>query len=522
MPENINSYEYNFLFSRYRIEGNKYTCTFDDSYYKKFSLIYTPLLGKLTDDRCRLLLNEDTVIRALRSFITRYKEHFTKGLPIEPAEAEEYVALHVILKLLGVEELFHMLLDPYVNEIYIDGAFKAIYLDHAVLGRLKSEIILSKEQIKNFLLYVKLRSNLVLDFSVNPVRFDISFFKQRLRISVMPQKVEDDLAVNIRKLIAVPPYISFIHDAVSRYYIALLSTLLIMRPNIVIFGETGSGKTTLASLLIHVAPRYWRIALIEDISEIQPQILQNKHAIRVKALSLEEKASGVDGLRKDIAILEMLHRTPDLCFISEVHDKDDTKAMFHAMASGLRTIATTHARSIESLLERWFSIYRFPQSWFQLIDLIVHLRRVLREDRITRLIDAIYIPYNNSGLGNVAESVLEKMQSIVDFSPLRIKNLHIIRIRFTQVKDAIECHADFVRFIANILRTKSHDLELSIDMNLDKILPQTFKEVATKLNNFAEFLRPIAMGSSDFLMQETIQVIQQWIEEITRILEVCN
>ncbi|MCR8487568.1 MAG: CpaF/VirB11 family protein, partial [Crenarchaeota archaeon] len=310
--------------------------------------------------------------------------------------------------------------------------------------------------------------------------------------------------------------------AVSRYYIALLSTLLIMRPNIVIFGETGSGKTTLASLLIHVAPRYWRIALIEDISEIQPQILQNKHAIRVKALSLEEKASGVDGLRKDIAILEMLHRTPDLCFISEVHDKDDTKAMFHAMASGLRTIATTHARSIESLLERWFSIYRFPQSWFQLIDLIVHLRRVLREDRITRLIDAIYIPYNNSGLGNVAESVLEKMQSIVDFSPLRIKNLHIIRVRFAQVKDAIECHADFVRFITNILRTKSHDLELSIDMNLDKILPQTFKEVATKLNNFAEFLRPIAMGSSDFLMQETIQVIQQWIEEITRILEVCN
>lgn len=518
--ENKYSYQYIILFSRYEIEGDSYICSFVENYYEKFNLIYTYILNEILNDKSKFVLNEDVVIEILKSLRNRSRSHHVKKLLHEFAGAEEYIAYHAILKLLGVEELLHVFLDPYVNEIYIDKSSKPIYLDHAVFGRLRSNIMLSKEQIKNLLLYAKLRSSAILDFLTSPARFDMDSFGQKLRISVMPQKVENDLAINIRKLLTVPPYLSFIYDATSRCYIALMLSILTVRPNIVIFGETGSGKTTLASLLIHAAPRHWRIALIEDTLEIHSYMLQSKHVMRIKTLSLEEKVSRIEGLRKSIAILEMLHRTPDICFISEVHDREDAKAMFHAMASGLRVIATTHARSIEGLLERWFSIYKFPRSWLQLIDLIVHLKRVFSGNKIVRVIDAIYMPCSYSNMDLMLRFTSAHSKNTVEYSPFKTGNLRIIRIKLDFEENAIGRFVDLARVIFNIFKAKFQDVEPPVDS--DERISHVFMKIITQLNELAESIRSVSILPGDDvepLPQKATQSTQRWIEEINKILE---
>ncbi len=516
----MNIFRYNFIFSEYEIEGMRYKCSFSKDYYSKFKLFYAVLLDRITANDFDLFINEEAVHRILKVLDDKFKSLFLRSVSANIdgyTNIKRYVVSHIILKLLGIEDFLHILIDPYVNEIFVDGVSKPIYLDHAIFGRLVSQIRLSNEQMKRFLLYTKLRANVLLDFLVSPIRVDVNLYGQKLRISVMPQRTEEGPAINIRKILSVPPYLTFIYDDLARLYLSLMLTLLVLKPNIVIFGETGSGKTTLASLLIHAIPSSWRIALIEDVAEIPPQVVHNKHAMRMKVLSLEEKVAGLRGLRKDIAILEMLHRTPDLCFISEIHDKEDAEAMFHAMASGLRVIATTHARNINSLFERWFSIYNFPYSWLKLIDLIVFVKRVSFRGRIIRIIDSLYVPSMNASLRypdfqsiSATATIAGDIGNITKESTiLTINGMSMLSLRL-QTREKTE---ESINLILSMLKMRLEDISFS-PIRKD-VLAKIFRYISTRLNDMAKVIRSIGTNNPE----EISRNIQLKMVEISKIIE---
>jgi len=501
--------KYRLLFSEYRIKGINYECFFSDSYYNRFKLLYPILLNKVVNSRINALLTEDSVLKVLEFLDSETGGVIRKTFYLWDKEVARYIALHTIFKLIAVEDLLHIILDPYINEIYIDGALKPIYLDHAIFGRLTTPIRLTMSQLKRLLLYIKMRSGELLDFSIGPAKIDINMFEQKLRISIMTQRDTGDLTLNIRKILSAPPYLSLIYNQSARLLLALVIALLVLRPNIVIFGETGSGKTTLASLLIHAMPDKWRIALIEDVAEIPPQTLTNKHAFRVKVLSLEEKLMGKHGLDKNVAILEMLHRTPDVCFVSEIHDKNDAKAMFHAMAAGLRIIATTHARDIDSLFERWFSIYNFPRSWCCLVDIIIHSKRINVGGSIIRNLDSLYVPLCPTDL---KDELAQHLKALNDGSMelIVVSGIPILKI---ESKKSIDC-GRVVKAISKVFQIKFR-MHSEEDFKLPaSLIPNLIKE----LNGIAKSIN-LAGGNNP---KKVAQKLQQAMASISRILEGTN
>ena len=304
------------------------------------------------------------------------------------------LAEYFIFKLFNLEELYPIIADKLINEIYIDRANINIYVDHALFGRLDTRVSLQPKQLEDLILLIKFVGDTVIT-GLNPsAKVNMYFAGQVLRVSVDMHR-DGNSSVVIRKLTAIPPFLSFLIDDDMRKILAIIVTLLVLRPNVIIFGETGSGKTTLASLVLGVVPSFWRLVIIEDVAEIPEDVLADKRACRiiVPPYELRVSASGLTNVNfKEQEILKLLHRSPDYCFVSEIQDLKDTQALFHAYSAGIRGIATTHARSISGLLNRWIGTYRIPVEWLDLVDIIVFMRKRVSSKKMMRFIEALHIP----------------------------------------------------------------------------------------------------------------------------------
>ena len=119
------------------------------------------------------------------------------------------------------------------------------------------------------------------------------------------------------------------------------------RLNIVVSGGTGSGKTTVLSVLSAYIPEDERIVTIEDAAELQ---LRQEHVI-----TLESKPANVEGAGavtiRDL-VRNALRMRPDRIVVGEVRS-GETLDMLQAMNTGHDgSLTTAHANSPRDLMSR--------------------------------------------------------------------------------------------------------------------------------------------------------------------------
>jgi type II secretory ATPase GspE/PulE/Tfp pilus assembly ATPase PilB-like protein len=85
---------------------------------------------------------------------------------------------------------------------------------------------------------------------------------------------------------------------------------------------------------------------------------------------------------KEIEIVKVLHRSPDLVVLSEIQSEEHSRAFYHALASGIRGIQTFHASSLEQAIRRWVNVHGIAKQ--NLLDLGV-LVQMGRPDRLKPL-----------------------------------------------------------------------------------------------------------------------------------------
>jgi len=400
------SYVYSFKPFVYEVHRGVYKYKVDENFKDAINALFPQVVKSLSKYensrilRFSILLKEATEIiegsvvlkRLLNPIVTKFTH-----------DVYELISMFLLFKLFRLEKIFPLMCDGMVNEIYIDGPGKKVYIDHALFGRLETNIEVTTRDIESLIFFIKIYGDSLL-FGINPSqKIDLSIGNQKLRISIDSYRY-GTASVVIRKLSALPPYLSLITHSTMRKILSILLGILIFRPNIIIFGETGSGKTTLASLLLSAIPASWRLVIIEDVSEIPDIMLKGKKAIRISVPSYELRSSLEEyDIRinyKEREILKLLHRSPDYCFITEIQDAKDTKALFHAYSAGIRGIATTHARDFMGLVRRWLQVYGLAPEWMDLVDVFIQMEKTITSSRIYRAIKAVYIPINNGKTGN--------------------------------------------------------------------------------------------------------------------------
>ncbi len=204
----------------------------------------------------------------------------------------------------------------------------------------------------------------------------------RVNIVIPPVSV-DGPCITIRKFTIMDFDIQQVIElgSITRHMAEFLEACVVARLNILITGNTSSGKTTLLNVLTSFIPGYERIITIEDAAELN---LKQKYTVR-----LETKPAGVDGIgavETRELVRNALRMRPDRLVVGEVRS-GEAMDMLQAMNTGHDgSMTTLHANSPRDAISRIETMAMMSGLDLPLlavrnqiasaIDLIVHMDRL--------------------------------------------------------------------------------------------------------------------------------------------------
>jgi type IV secretory pathway ATPase VirB11/archaellum biosynthesis ATPase len=301
------------------------------------------------------------------------------------------------LKKLNLDKLFPLLIDDFIEEIFLDSPKDEIYVNHQSYARCRTGIKLTLKEIDRIKTLLRLYSGERLDYMNPIIKFVMKnkYFYCRFALDVEPIQI-NNFALDIRKLnkniLTVQDLLK--NGTLDPLMASFLYFNILRRKNITVTGETDTGKTTLINALDLLTPKEFRKIYIENITESLNQFEYGKHQLKYKVDSLEE--SIVEKYSKSNQIKTLLHRTPDIIFLGEILTKEETEAMFHCLAAGLRGFQTIHSKNIDSLLNRFIYHFKINRSCLNDLDLIILMKKDFNERKVVGMYEIRKSPDNQN------------------------------------------------------------------------------------------------------------------------------
>jgi len=200
---------------------------------------------------------------------------------------------------------------------------------------------------------------------------------------IIPPVAVDGPCITIRKfmhsMFSVEEYVRL--GSATEQMMEFLKACVVARMNIIISGNTSSGKTTLLNILTGFISNKERIITIEDAAELQ---LQHKYVVR-----LETKPPNVDGdgavATRDL-VRNALRMRPDRIIVGEARS-GEALDMLQSMNTGHDgSMTTLHANSPRDSISRLetmtlmsgldLKMRAIRQQIASAIDLIIHMERL--------------------------------------------------------------------------------------------------------------------------------------------------
>ncbi len=336
-------------------------------------------------------VKEFNQIIPLETLIEIYKDEILKNLNLKykfSKIVKRRITYLATLKKLNLDKLFPLLIDNSIEEIFLDSPNDEIYINHQKFGRCRTSIRFNLKDIERLKTLIRLYSGKRLDFMNPQIKFVIKnkFFNCRFAIDIDPIQI-NGFALDIRKLnknvLTLQDLLKC--DTLDPLMAAFLYFNLLRRINITVTGETDTGKTTLINALDLLVPKEFRKIYVENITESLNQNEFGKHQLKYKADSLEDLIR--QNYSKSNLIKTLLHRTPDIIYLGEILTKEETEALFHCLAAGLKGFQTIHANDIESLIHRFLYHFKINKSCLFDLDLIILMKKEFNKRRIVSLVE---------------------------------------------------------------------------------------------------------------------------------------
>jgi len=289
-------------------------------------------------------------------------------------DQESYLADYLTYNISGFNGIDELLKDNELEEIAIIGINKPVYVYNIKKGWLETNLYFRNEEtviaVINKIARQVGRRITYQNPKINAVLPDGS----RLHASIPPIS---NVEMTIRKFKSNPisPCDIIASGVYSLDAVAFLSLVFQSDYNVLIAGNTASGKTTTLNAMFSFVPLSDRVLIIEETPEINIP-----HPHKIKLLSNQELKISMKNLVED-----SLRMRPDRVIVGEVRTEEETYSFIETILSGQArgSYATFHAQSSEEAVKRMvnFGISKYDVSS---IDFILIQRRIMRYDPIKR------------------------------------------------------------------------------------------------------------------------------------------
>ena len=227
-----------------------------------------------------------------------------------------------------------------ITDISYNG--KDIYYVDNYLGRLKSDVSVTKQEAKDF---VRQIANLTeKQFSFQNPNLDVSFGKYRFNAvhqSISRKNNEECVCFSIRIASSVLRFES--DDSLDEVTRELLNTLINSGVSIVIGGITGSGKTELQKYLISNMKESTRVIIIDNILELDQFTPKADLDLNVWQVDDKREEASIQNL-----VRSALRSNPDWLIVAESRGKEMLEVL-NSSLTGHPIITTIHAFDLASM-----------------------------------------------------------------------------------------------------------------------------------------------------------------------------
>ncbi len=313
----------------------------------------------------------------VRQILERAFAQLQIGMP--PAQRDLFLK-DALADLVGYGPLEYLLDDPQISEIMVNGAHLTFVEKMGVVY--ETDI---RFQDDTHLMHIIDRILYPLGRRVD---YDNPTSDARLpdgsRVNVIiPPVAVDGPHLSIRKFLTTRMQMEQLIElgTLTPYMAKFLEACVVARLNIIVTGNTSSGKSTMLNILSSFIPNHERIITIEDAVELQ---LKQRHVVR-----LETKLPNTDGLGavnvRDL-VRNALRMRPDRLVVGEVRG-GEALDMLQAMNTGHSgSLTTLHANSPRDAIARLetmalmsgieLPVVALRRQIASAIDLIVHMSRL--------------------------------------------------------------------------------------------------------------------------------------------------
>ncbi len=269
-------------------------------------------------------------------------------LPFFSEMTRAYALVH-LTNSLRLGPLEYLLADRFVTEIKAKGGSQ-VFVKHTMSKHewTPTNITIAEQDLCQYAYTIAAETDQHIDAS-NPLMDAVLHTNDRVNIS-LPKTAGGNTIMEIRKFDTDPfDFIRLIRcHTISAQAMALIWLAMCMRLNIIVSGETGSGKTSFANAISLFMPRNDHIVTVEDTREIRlPQTFGNTTHLTTCRVANEMT------ITMDRLLLNALRMDPSHIILGEVRSKADIDALMGATAMGHPVLSTIHSRDCATTVKRF-------------------------------------------------------------------------------------------------------------------------------------------------------------------------
>ena len=321
----------------------------------------------------------DLTRKNVRSWLEKSLDNFFPGR-VASSTVRQQVVDAALADMIGYGPLELLLIDPQINEVMVNGP-KLIFVERN--GELYQTDVVFDDTAH--LMHIIDRILLPLGRRVDaetPTADARLPDGSRVNVVVPPVAV-DGPVITIRKFpqtrMSIDDYIRV--GTITNYMAKFLEACVVARLNILITGNTSSGKSTMLNVLSTFIPNLERIVTIEDAVELQ---LKQRHIVRLETRLPNVDGSGAVSIRD--LVRNALRMRPDRLVVGEVRG-GEALDMLQAMNTGhAGSLTTLHANSPRDAIARLetmalmagvdLPVTAIRKQISSAINLVVHMNRL--------------------------------------------------------------------------------------------------------------------------------------------------